>query len=92
MLFLDLDLDRDCFSDSLGSSSYFALCILRDGQYLEKRTARRSDGLPAVANHAHALGFGLTVELGALLEILLAPDTLSVAETCLGESIDITPG
>lgn len=28
MLFLDLDLVRDCFSASLGSSLYFGLCIL----------------------------------------------------------------
>ena len=47
--------------------------------------------LPAVADHAHALGFGLAVELGALLEILLAADALGIAETRLGKRIDVTP-
>jgi len=46
---------------------------------------------PAVANHAHPLRLGLSVELGALLEILLASDGLCVAETCLCQSIDVTP-
>ncbi len=47
--------------------------------------------LPAVANHAHALAFGLAVELGALLEILLAADALSIAEACLSQRINVTP-
>jgi hypothetical protein len=46
---------------------------------------------PAVADHVHAPGFGFAVILCALFEILLAADTLRVAESGLGECVDITP-
>lgn len=93
MLFLDLDLDRDCFSDSLGSSSYFDLWILREGQHLKTPAICRGwDSLPAVADHAHAPGFGFAVVLGALLEVLLTPDALRIAEARLGHRINVAPG
>lgn len=47
---------------------------------------------PAIADHTHAFTFGHSIELGALLEVLLAADTLRVAEACLGKGIAITPG
>jgi hypothetical protein len=51
----------------------------------------QEENLPAVARHAHSLGFGHPIELGTLLKVLLATDTLGIAETSLGHSIDITP-
>ncbi len=53
---------------------------------------RRAETLPAVANHAHALGLRLAVELGALLQVFLATNTLRVAKAGLGKCISITPG
>lgn len=47
--------------------------------------------IPTVANHAHSLFFSHAVELGTLLKILLAADTLGVAETCLGKGVHVTP-
>jgi hypothetical protein len=39
---------------------------------------------PAVSNHANSFGFRLSVELGALQEVLLAANALGVAESCFG--------
>jgi hypothetical protein len=55
-------------------------------------TIRGEENIPAVADHAHALSFRFTVEFGALLEILPAPDALGIAKTSLGECVDVTPG
>lgn len=52
---------------------------------------RESDNLPAVPDHAHPLRLGNPVELGRLLQILLAPDALGVAVTRLGKRIHIAP-
>jgi hypothetical protein len=46
---------------------------------------------PAVADHAHTLGFSHAVEFGALLEVLLAAYSLGVAEAGFCESIDVAP-
>ena len=47
--------------------------------------------LPAVARHAHAFALGGAVEPSTLLEVLLAPDTLGIAESSLGERVDVSP-
>ena len=48
--------------------------------------------IPAVANHAHALGLSHAIKLCALLEIPLAANTLSIAEAGFRQSIDVAPG
>jgi hypothetical protein len=89
------DLERDFFSlaafDSLESSLYLALCILPGLLAAGVHYAEDDESLPAVANHAHPFGLSLAVELGALLEILLAADALSIAEARLGKSVNVTP-
>lgn len=47
---------------------------------------------PTVAHHTHSLGLSHAIELGALLQVLFASDSLSVAETSLSKGINITPG
>lgn len=89
MLFLDLDLDRD-FSDSF-ASSYFDLWILETVSVLKTVNRGECKSLPAVADHAHALGFGFAVELGALHKILLAANAFSIAKPGLGKRINIAP-
>jgi hypothetical protein len=47
--------------------------------------------IPAVSNHTHSLRFSHAVETSALLEVLLAADTLSVAEARFSKRINISP-
>jgi hypothetical protein len=47
--------------------------------------------LPAVTNHAEALGLGHAVELGALLQVLLAAEAVVVAVARFSQRVDITP-
>lgn len=65
------------------SSLYLALWILAASVKIEWISVEHID-IPAIANHAHALGFGKSVEFGTVLQILLAANTLSVAETGFG--------
>lgn len=48
--------------------------------------------IPAIPDGAHTLGFRHPIELGRLLQILLAPDPLRVAEPSLGQGVTVTPG
>jgi|SRR3569833_257452 len=89
-----LDLERDFFSflASLPSSLYLALWILNTDVSTDTEMSKERDHyVPAVPNHAHPLGFGLPIELGALLKVLLAADALGIAEPGFGQSIDISP-
>ena len=47
--------------------------------------------IPAISNHAHAIILRLAVESCCLLHILLAANTLRVAESSFSHSIDIAP-
>lgn len=64
------------------------MLIVRNSRVVHSYT---NINLPAVSNHAHPLCLGLAVETRALLQVLLASDTLGVAEPCLSESINVTP-
>lgn len=92
------DLLLDFFLSFLGESSssivYLGLWILANwsvGLLMEALSGISGKDLPAVPNHAHPLCLGHAVELGALLQILLAANSLGVAEACLSEGIDVTP-
>jgi hypothetical protein len=56
-----------------------------------KRDLQQKMYIPAVSNHAHSLRFSHAVETSALLEVLLAADTLSVAEARFSKRINISP-
>ena len=56
-----------------------AFCYPFDNQGLHVSGVRHS---PAVPNHAHAPRLRHAIELGALLQVLLAANALSVAEAC----------
>jgi hypothetical protein len=83
--------------DDLSSSLYLALWILGQGVLASSQyptgLLRAVDGqnLPAVSHHAHSFGFSHAVKFGALLQVLLAPNTLRIAESCFGKGVDISP-
>jgi hypothetical protein len=50
-----------------------------------------ADNLPRISDHTDTLCFGLSVESGTLLEVLLTANSLGITETRLGESVRIAP-
>jgi hypothetical protein len=91
MLFLGFDFDR--FLSALPSSLYFDLWILRsvNARFRYPMWKGGKKHIPAVPNHAHALGLSLAVEVRTLLKVLPTSDTLSIAESGFSQSVHITP-